>query len=28
VSLLPGLFVVAVVFSLNHLARTFEEHPR
>lgn len=26
VSLLPGLFVVAVVFSLNHLARTFEEH--
>ncbi|MCY1426224.1 Nickel transport system permease protein NikC [compost metagenome] len=28
VSLLPGLFVVAVVFSLNHLARTFEEHAR
>jgi peptide/nickel transport system permease protein len=28
VSLLPGLFVVAVVFSLNHLARTFEEHHR
>lgn len=28
VSLLPGLFVVAVVFSLNHLARTFEENPR
>ncbi|GLO56192.1 ABC transporter permease [Pseudomonas sp. ITEM 17296] len=27
-SLLPGLFVVAVVFSLNHLARTFEEHHR
>ncbi|MDZ3991486.1 ABC transporter permease [Pseudomonas sp. Teo4] len=26
VSLLPGLFVVAVVFSLNHLARSFEEH--
>ncbi|MGX1022055.1 peptide/nickel transport system permease protein [Pseudomonas sp. Y3 TE3536] len=28
VSLLPGLFVVAVVFSLNHLARTLEEHHR
>lgn len=28
VSLLPGLFVVAVVFSLNHIARTFEENPR
>ncbi|MDF0732127.1 ABC transporter permease [Pseudomonas entomophila] len=28
VSLLPGLFVVAVVFSLNHLARTFEEIQR
>lgn len=28
VSLLPGLFVVAVVFSLNHLARTFEENAR
>ncbi|HDS1737432.1 ABC transporter permease [Pseudomonas sp. BP8] len=28
VSLLPGLFVVAVVFSLNHLARTFEEQQR
>ncbi|MBC3498282.1 ABC transporter permease [Pseudomonas sp. SWRI100] len=28
VSLLPGLFVVAVVFSLNHLARTFEEPHR
>lgn len=28
VSLLPGLFVVLVVFSLNHMARTFEElHP-
>ncbi|WP_225774334.1 ABC transporter permease [Pseudomonas sp. Marseille-Q5115] len=25
VSLLPGLFVVLVVFSLNHMARTFEE---
>jgi len=28
VSLLPGLFLVAVVFSLNHMARTFEEHRR
>jgi len=28
VSLLPGAFVVAVVFSLNHIARTFEEHQR
>ncbi|NVZ52550.1 ABC transporter permease [Pseudomonas sp. B6002] len=28
VSLLPGLFLVAVVFSLNHIARTFEEHRR
>jgi peptide/nickel transport system permease protein len=28
VSLLPGLFVVAVVFSLNHIARTFEENAR
>jgi len=28
VSLLPGLFVVAVVFSLNHLARSVEEHAR
>jgi len=28
VSLLPGLFVVAVVFSLNHIARTFEENSR
>lgn len=28
VSLLPGLFVVAVVFSLNHLARSFEENHR
>ena len=28
VSLLPGLFVVAVVFSLNHIARTLEENPR
>ena len=28
VSLLPGLFVVAVVFSLNHIARTFEESLR
>lgn len=28
VSLLPGLFLVAVVFSLNHIARTFEETPR
>ena len=28
VSLLPGLFLVAVVFSLNHIARTFEENPR
>ncbi|UQY35255.1 ABC transporter permease [Pseudomonas fulva] len=28
VSLLPGLFVVAVVFSLNHIARTLEETPR
>ena len=28
VSLLPGLFVVAVVFSLNHIARTFEETQR
>lgn len=27
-SLLPGLFVVAVVFSLNHLARSAEEHAR
>lgn len=26
VSVLPGLFVVAVVFSLNHLARSAEEH--
>lgn len=25
VSLLPGLFLVLVVFSLNHIARTFEE---
>lgn len=28
VSLLPGLFLVAVVFSLNHIARTFEEPRR
>jgi len=28
VSLLPGLFVVAVVFSLNHIARTLEEQHR
>ncbi|WP_095159638.1 ABC transporter permease [Pseudomonas sp. Irchel 3E13] len=28
VSLLPGLFLVLVVFSLNHLARTFEEVQR
>ncbi|WP_313741295.1 ABC transporter permease [Pseudomonas sp.] len=28
VSLLPGSFVVAVVFSLNHLARSAEEHAR
>ncbi|AIR91149.1 ABC transporter permease [Pseudomonas cremoricolorata] len=28
VSLLPGLCVVAVVFSLNHLARSAEEVPR
>ena len=28
VSLLPGLFLVAVVFALNHIARTFEENPR
>lgn len=28
VSLLPGLFLVAVVFSLNHIARTFEEIQR
>ncbi|UOK36253.1 ABC transporter permease [Pseudomonas palleroniana] len=28
VSLLPGLFLVAVVFSLNHIARTFEENQR
>ena len=28
VSLLPGLFVVAVVFSLNHNARTFAENSR
>ncbi|MEX5496953.1 ABC transporter permease [Pseudomonas asgharzadehiana] len=28
VSLLPGLFLVAVVFSLNHIARTFEEAQR
>ena len=28
VSLLPGLFLVLVVFSLNHLARTFEEIQR
>ncbi|UCJ15288.1 ABC transporter permease [Pseudomonas sp. MM211] len=28
VSLLPGLFVVAVVFSLNHIARTLEETQR
>ncbi|WP_249675383.1 ABC transporter permease [Pseudomonas abieticivorans] len=28
VSLLPGLFVVLVVFSLNHIARTFEETQR
>ncbi len=27
-SLLPGLFVVAVVFSVNHLARSIEEHQR
>lgn len=28
VSLLPGLVVVLVVFSLNHIARTFEESQR
>ncbi len=28
VSLLPGLFVVAVVFSFNHIARTLEEVQR
>ncbi|MBD1551251.1 ABC transporter permease [Pseudomonas typographi] len=28
VSLLPGLFVVLVVFSLNHIARTLEEAQR
>ncbi|RMQ47696.1 Nickel ABC transporter permease [Pseudomonas cichorii] len=28
VSLLPGLFVVAVVFSFNHIARTLEETQR
>ncbi|OLS64216.1 ABC transporter permease [Pseudomonas putida] len=28
VSLLPGLFLVLVVFSLNHIARTFEETQR
>lgn len=28
VSLLPGLFLVLVVFSLNHIARTFEEIQR
>ncbi len=28
VSLLPGLLVVLVVFSLNHIARTFEENQR
>ncbi len=28
VSLLPGLFLVAVVFSLNHIARTLEEIQR
>jgi peptide/nickel transport system permease protein len=28
VSLLPGLFLVAVVFSVNHIARTLEENPR
>jgi peptide/nickel transport system permease protein len=28
VSLLPGLFVVAVVFSFNHIARTLEENQR
>ncbi|MDU9394486.1 ABC transporter permease [Pseudomonas japonica] len=28
VSLLPGLFLVLVVFSLNHIARTFEENQR
>ena len=28
VSLLPGLFLVLVVFSLNHIARTFEEVQR
>jgi peptide/nickel transport system permease protein len=28
VSLLPGLYVVLVVFSLNHIARTFEELER
>ncbi|MFT4050757.1 MAG: ABC transporter permease [Microbacterium sp.] len=28
VSLLPGLFVAAVVLSLNHLAKTLEEHAR
>lgn len=28
VSLLPGFFLVAVVFSVNHIARTLEESPR
>lgn len=28
VSLLPGLFLVAVVFSVNHIARTLEENQR
>jgi peptide/nickel transport system permease protein len=28
VPLLPGLFLVAVVFSVNHIARTLEESPR
>ncbi|MCF5299728.1 ABC transporter permease, partial [Pseudomonas syringae] len=28
VSLLPGLFVVGVVFSFNHIARTLEETQR
>jgi peptide/nickel transport system permease protein len=28
VALLPGAFVVAVVFGLNHLARTLEEIKR
>lgn len=28
VSLVPGLFVAAVVLSLNHLAKTLEEHSR